>query len=626
MVALASSLVVPAYSLPAGRDVQLSGAAESRPLTSLPPATQLPAPDAVSIYGHVVSRSAVRSDFGAFNLGDELLQYNGSPQRTLVFGAGDVGVLAKNAHLVGLGGNSEGFMGVAMSATPLPPGSGFTYASDMPLTFDSAFDSLLASNSAVHPGRLSGASIIRADRVAADYGLNGTGATVAIVDTGTDFSNDDMRHLVARDDRGVPIMLDADGHGIVLTRAKYVANIDGSGRVSNYPSVPSPLPHNATSYVYVNGTGVYLKTSQGKIPVYNTLYPFFGTPVLDGTASVDWKIGNSATDYIRSQSGIYRMGVEFQLSLQFGVLTLVILPVLVVDSTTPGVYDTIVPDMSYAWYSFTATIAGAYPNTNYLIPAQTFDFTDEKPFKLGDGNEFLTYDYNNDGYADFSAGTAGARVLDIWRVIDNKTEVATSSAGGNYGGIVSARLLEPMDSAGEYFGIMYDFQGHGTSTAATVASKGSAQYDIYNNSTKYRLAGMAPGAKILPVKALWAGDTIYGWLYASGFDQQPDGKWRYAGAHKADIISNSWGIPNFPLLKYGPGYDVLSVFSSTLVVPDLLAKGYPGTVIVDSAGNNGVGYGSVGAPNTSPFSISVGATTNNVHLQYGPFANITRFG
>ena len=151
------------------------------------------------------------------------------------------------------------------------------------------------------------------------------------MDTGTDFSNYDMRHAVARDERGVPIMLDADGHGIVLTRATYVANIDQSGKVSNYPSIQSPLPHNATSYVYVNGTGVYLKTSQGKIPVYNTLYPFFGTPVLDGTADVDWKIGNSATDYIRSQSGVYRMGVEFQLSLQFSSLTLVILPVLIVD-------------------------------------------------------------------------------------------------------------------------------------------------------------------------------------------------------------------------------------------------------------------------------------------------------
>jgi subtilisin family serine protease len=148
-----------------------------------------------------------------------------------VFGGGDVGALAKNAHLVGLGGNSDGFLGVAMSGTPLPPGSGFTFASDMPLTFDSALDGLLASNFAVDPGRLSGASIIQADRVAADYGLNGTGATVAIVDTGTDFSNDDMRHAVARDDRGVPIMLDADGHGIVLTRATYVANIDQSGKV-----------------------------------------------------------------------------------------------------------------------------------------------------------------------------------------------------------------------------------------------------------------------------------------------------------------------------------------------------------------------------------------------------------
>ncbi|MGI0019564.1 MAG: S8 family serine peptidase, partial [Nitrososphaera sp.] len=31
-------------------------------------------------------------------------------------------------------------------------------------------------------------------------------------------------------------------------------------------------------------------------------------------------------------------------------------------------------------------------------------------------------------------------------------------------------------------------------------------------------------------------------------------------------------------------------------------------------------------PNTSPFAISVGATTNNVHLQYSAFTNITRFG
>jgi hypothetical protein len=34
----------------------------------------------------------------------------------------------------------------------------------------------------------------------------------------------------------------------------------------------------------------------------------------------------------------------------------------------------------------------------------------------------------------------------------------------------------------------------------------------------------------------------------------------------------------------------------------------------------------VGTPNVSPFNIAVGATNNNVHLQYSVFANITRFG
>ena len=93
------------------------------------------------------------------------------------------------------------------------------------------------------------------------------------------------------------------------------------------------------------------------------------------------------------------------------------------------------------------------------------------------------------------------------------------------------------------------------------------------------------------------------------------------------MVKSATALENLRTAQHAKaGYDVLSVFSSTLVVADLLAKGYPGTVMVDSAGNNGPGYGSVGAPNTSPFSISVGATTNNVHLQYGPFANITRFG
>jgi hypothetical protein len=616
LVLVSSALAVPAYSLLPDRDSLLSGVAESRPLTALP--GQPAGSDLVNLYGHMVPKSAIRTDFGAINLGE--LKYNGNIARTLVMGSGDSGALA-DAYVMGLGGDPKQgpFLGVAFSESPLGSG-GFSYASDMPLAFDSVAQ--------LEPGRLSGSSIIGSDSVVDRYGVTGKGVTVAIVDTGTDFSNNDMQHAVARDENNVPIMIDADGQGLVLTKAKYVAKINQkSGQVMNYTDnwKKPQLSENVTSYVYTNSTGVYLRISYGRIPVYNSLYPVFGSPVLSASANVDWKIGDGPYDFIQSKSGMYHLGAAYLASTQYGGISLTLMPVLVVDSTKPGVYDTIIPDMSYGWYYFLLSISGSQRQTNYLIPEQpTFDFTDERPIKIGDGNEFLTYDYNRDNAVDFSVGTAGARVVDIWRVTDNSTETYTADDRG-FGGVVTAKLLEPMDPEGNYFGVMYDFAGHGTATAATAASAGKEEYAVYNNSTKYKLAGMAPDAKIIPVKSLWSGGVLYGWLWASGFELV-DGRWNYTGNHKADIVSNSWGVSNFPLLGSGPGYDVLSVFSSLLVVPDVLHKNYPGTVFVNSVGNNGIGYGSVGSPNTSPFAISVGATTNNVHLQYGPFANITRFG
>ena len=75
-----------------------------------------------------------------------------------------------------------------------------------------------------------------------------------------------------------------------------------------------------------------------------------------------------------------------------------------------------------------------------------------------------------------------------------------------------------LDSDGEFFGLMTDFLGHGTSSAASITSRGQETYDIYNNTKKYSITGVAPDAKIIPVKALWFGDTVYGWLWSAGFD------------------------------------------------------------------------------------------------------------
>ena len=54
---------------------------------------------------------------------------------------------------------------------------------------------------------------------------------------------------------------------------------------------------------------------------------------------------------------------------------------------------------------------------------------------------------------------------------------------------------------------------------ASITSRGQETYDIYNNTKKYSIVGVAPDAKILPVKALWLGDTVYGWLWSAGFEK-----------------------------------------------------------------------------------------------------------
>ncbi|MFB5631657.1 MAG: S8 family serine peptidase, partial [Nitrosopumilaceae archaeon] len=115
------------------------------------------------------------------------------------------------------------------------------------------------------------------------------------------------------------------------------------------------------------------------------------------------------------------------------------------------------------------------------------------------------------------------------------------------------------------------------------------------------------------------------WLWAAGFDNK-DNQWIFEGKPRADIISNSWGVSNFPSLLSGPGLDILSLILSVLVIPQTLDDNYPGVTIVTSAGNSGHGYGTLGLPNSSPYGISVGATTNNVFVGYGPFKDQPRFG
>lgn len=514
-----------------------------------------------------------------------------------------------NVHVSHKIRTSDGYIAFATTSSanlPLLQARGFEVVRDVPLEFDQVRD-------ASRLGEILGSEIANKD-----YGFTGKGVKVAVVDTGTDFSNKDLMHAVARDVNRRPVMLDADGQGIVLTKTKFKANITPQGNLLN-----STLPADADPYtgnVYITAKGVFLNLQRGgngtKFDVYNSIYPLISPLILNATSNKDWKIGESSKDYIRSMSGEYKMGFVLQIQFHLGRAGLIIIPVLLVDSEKEGVYDTVIADMSSSWADY-ARFELKKTDVEF-----DYSFTDEKRIKLGSGNEFLTYDADKDGNVDLTAGLVGAHVLDIWGALkkENKAEI------DNYIGAVNGTLLKPIDPEGNYFGVMYDFLSHGTGSAASIASRGQEQYDVYKNSTKYRLKGVAPDAEIIPIKALWYGDVVYGWLWASGFEQDEEGNWIYTGRHMADVINNSWGVSKFPVLDYGPGHDVLSILSNLLTIPSAIDEKFPGVLMVNSAGNTGFGYGTLGSPASSSFALTVGATTNNVFVGSDLTRNEPRFG
>ena len=543
--------------------------------------------------------------------------YENPVKRYVVFGSGSISDVRSVAHnLIYEISSENGFFSVGVFSQNDILNfklKGYTVLEDFPLEFDSSSQS--NPDLIIHEGSRTG-KILGSEDVSQKYGYTGRGITIGIVDTGTDFSNPDVRESVARDKNNVPIMIDADGQGLVLTNTTFIANINDKGIIKNYTQT---IPKNITSNVYVNSNGVFLNLNKNgngtAIQVFNSQYPKGGgAPILTGTTSDDYKIGKDKKNFIISKSGIYHFGVIYESVMQGQSSRLQLVPVLVVDSKIAGLYDTIIPDMSDSWKDFTR-----FDISLGSAPKYDFDFTDETPITLGNGKEFLVYDSNKDGKLDYSAGTVGARVLDVYGVVGNASMVDKRI------GATNGTLLPPLGSKGNYFGIMYDFQGHGTSTAASITSKGTEKYDIYGNTTKYFLRGIAPGAKIVPIKALWFGDAVYGWLWAAGFNQEKN-TWIFEGKPRVDILSNSWGISTFPILQSVPGLDIQSLLLSSLEVPGSLNKNYPGILVVSSAGNAGHGYGTIGIPDVAPYALTVGAVTNNVYIGSGSFKNQPRFG
>ncbi|MGC8953497.1 MAG: S8 family serine peptidase [Desulfurococcus sp.] len=276
---------------------------------------------------------------------------------------------------------------------------------------------------------------------------------------------------------------------------------------------------------------------------------------------------------ITSASGVYMVGLTY-LSL-VGASKPVVRFLVLADPVDPGVYTELYVDF----------------NNNRV-------FTDSVDMRASYyGDRILVSP--NPANPSYSFGVAGGFFYDL---------------GWWFG---SGRFLPGWDLKGRYLSIFYDFNGHGTACASAIGGN-----DVLYGGL---LQGIAPGTKIIGVKALYSGNTELGMMWAAGFDSDPStGLLYYTGSRRADIISNSWGISSFIYDISGSGYDFTSMLENGLVTPGFLDPSYPGIIIVQAAGNGGGGYGTVTSPGSAAGVITVGASTSwwPHYLLYG-YADIT---
>ncbi len=362
----------------------------------------------------------------------------------------------------------------------------------------------------------------------------------------------------------------------------YVAVVD-TGIDYGHPHLQSKLTYWEGYYIDVYGNAIRIReplvldADESQVILFRDFTALNGYINTSGYFYVitPWLINLTAplTSYyvgnITSASGIYKFGVTYLRLV--GAPSPVIRGVLLVDPVTPGNYTTLYIDFDNN---------GVFDSKDIVV---TYD-----------GNRILVSpNLTNPRY---SLGVAGGFFHDIGWWFTN-----------SYIG----RFLPGWDLRGMYISIFYDFNGHGTACASAVGGV----------DTTGLMTGIAPGTKIIGVKALWFGNVEMGMLWAAGFDVNPNGVVYYVGNRRADVISNSWGISTFIYDISGFGYDYMSIFINGLTTPGYLDPLFPGVTVVQAAGNGGGGMGTVTAPGSAAGVITVGASTS-----FWPFYLLYRYG
>src|SRR3989442_13598788 len=175
-----------------------------------------------------------------------------------------------------------------------------------------------------------------AQRAWTQLGVDGAGVTIAVVDTGVDMGTFNLGSgAAARDANNLPSSFDPDGFTFAFTTTD----------VTSYSS-------GAQTFVRTGGTDplIYIFDLFGVFGPYGpNVLPWSSPKLFKSTYPSEMKI----TGLLSSKSGIYHFGVLFEWNFAVDLF-----PVLAVDSTTAGTYDT-----AYLDLSFDLCLHGLYPKT-----------------------------------------------------------------------------------------------------------------------------------------------------------------------------------------------------------------------------------------------------------------------
>ncbi|MCK5274543.1 MAG: S8 family serine peptidase [Alphaproteobacteria bacterium] len=161
--------------------------------------------------------------------------------------------------------------------------------------------------------------------------------------------------------------------------------------------------------------------------------------------------------------------------------------------------------------------------------------------------------------------------------------------------ITGSRIVGFQDFTGDMSGVFhdvpYDYNGHGTHTAATAAGGGAAGPTSLGGDTVYapKARGVAPGASLLIAKVLKGDGT--------GADSGVLAGIEWCVEQGADIISASLGIPGNSLC-------------TDAVCEAMDNAALAGILPVVAAGNEGDLPESIGSPAASPLSLTVAAAAD----------------